>query len=93
MVRGAALSPTRRMELREMATDDLSLFTDHEKAALVALLKRTIDVDRFPFSPRICTLRGILAKLEPPKPAPPPLPPLRRYAPPRHTAAQRRPQW
>jgi hypothetical protein len=54
------------MELREMAADDLSRFTDDGKSALVALLKRTIDADRYPFSPRICTLRGILAKLEPP---------------------------
>jgi len=72
-----------------MADDDLSRFTDNEKVALTALLKRTIDADRYPLSPRIGALRGILAKLEPSKPAPAPLPPLRRYAPPRATAKQR----
>ena len=73
-----------------MAAEDLSLLTDDEKCALVALLKRTIDADRYPLSPRIGQLRGILAKLEPPKPAPLPPPPLRGYAPPRAKAAQRR---
>jgi hypothetical protein len=73
-----------------MADDDLSQLTDDEKTALTALLRRTIDADHYPLSPRIGTLRGILAKLEPPKPAPAPLPPLEAYAPPRHTATQRR---
>ena len=73
-----------------MADDGLSRLTDDEKRALVALLKRTIERDRFLLSPRIGQLRGILAKLEWPKPEPAPMPPLRRYAPPRHTAAQRR---
>ena len=66
-----------------MADDDLTRLTDDEKVALVALLKRTIDGDRYPLSPRIGMLRGILAKLEDPKPAPAPLPPRRHYAPPR----------
>ena len=56
-----------------MADDDLSRLTEDEKVALVTLLKRTIDEDRFPLSPQIYTLKGILAKLEPPKPAPAPL--------------------
>ena len=73
-----------------MADDGLSRLTEDEKAALVALLKRTIDADRLPLSPRICMLRGILAKLQPAKPTPPPLPSLRHYAPPRHRAVQRR---
>jgi hypothetical protein len=72
-----------------MAADDLSLLTDDEKVALIALLKRTIDDDRYPLSPRIAVLRRILAKLEPPKPAPAP-PPLKVYAPPRGSAKQRR---
>jgi hypothetical protein len=46
-----------------MATEDLSRLTDDEKAALVALLRRTVDEDRYPFSPRIRTPRGILTKL------------------------------
>jgi hypothetical protein len=73
-----------------MADDGLSRLTDDEKTALLALLKRTINDDRYPLSPRIGTLRGILAKLQPPQPAPAPLPPLRRYAPPRVTAKRRR---
>jgi len=73
-----------------MADDGLSRLTDDEKTALTALLKRTIDDDRYPLSPRISQLRGILAKLQPPKPAPAPLPPLKAYAPPRGTAKQRR---
>jgi hypothetical protein len=56
-----------------MADDDLSRLSDDEKTALAALLKRAIDEDRFPRSPQIYTLKGILAKLEPPKPAPAPL--------------------
>jgi hypothetical protein len=48
-----------------MADDGLSRLIDDEKTALVALLKRTIDADRYPFSPRIRTLRGILEKLGP----------------------------
>ena len=56
-----------------MAADDLLRLSDDEKTALAALLRRTIDEDRFPRSPQIYTLKGILAKLEPPKPAPAPL--------------------
>jgi hypothetical protein len=73
-----------------MADDGLSRLTDDEKTALVALLKRTIDADRYPLSPRISVLRGILAKLEPPEPVRAPPPPLPHYAPPRAKAAQRR---
>jgi hypothetical protein len=72
----------------EMADDDLSRLTDAEKVALVGLLKRTIDEDRYPLSRRIRTLWSILAKLEPPKPTPAPLPPLKVYAPPRATLAR-----
>ena len=72
-----------------MADDDLSWFTDDEKTALTALLKRTIDADRYPLSPRVATLKGILAKLEPPRPASAPPPPPH-YAPPRAKPAQRR---
>ena len=73
-----------------MADDGLSRLTDDEKTALLALLKRTINDDRYPLSPRIGILKGILAKLQPPQPAPAPLPPLRRYTPPHATAKQRR---
>jgi hypothetical protein len=36
--------------------------TDEETAALTRLLREKIDNDRYPLSPRIQTLRGILAK-------------------------------
>lgn len=63
--------------------------TEEETEALAILLSRTIDNDHFPLSPRIQTLKGILAKLRP-EPIPDPLPPLKRYEPPRATAAKRR---
>ena len=62
---------------------------DEESAALAALLRRTIDADRYPLSPRIRVLQSILDRIEPP-PAREPLPPLKAYAPPRATAARRR---
>ena len=73
-----------------MAAEYLLPLADDEKTALAALLKRTIDADRYPLSPRIGQLRGILAKLEDPKPAAGTSPPRRNYAPPQQTAAQRR---
>ena len=63
--------------------------TDDETAALTRLLSDTIDGDRFPLSPRIQTLKAILAKLRP-EPVREPLPPLKQYAPPRATAIRRR---
>ena len=71
-----------------MAAEYLLPLADDEKTALAALLKRTIDADRYPLSPRIGQLRGILAKLEAPKPTLPP--PLPHFAPPRAKAKQRR---
>ena len=73
-----------------MANEYLLPLAVDEKSALTALLKRTIDADRYPLSPRIGQLRGILAKLEPPKPKPAPPPPLPHFAPPRAKAKQRR---
>ena len=46
--------------------------TDEETFALLNLLTETIENDRYPLSPRIQTLRGILAKFGPIAPAPPP---------------------
>jgi hypothetical protein len=48
--------------------------TDEETDALARLLSRTIDNDRYPLSPRVQTLKGILAKLRP-EPVREPLPP------------------
>jgi hypothetical protein len=49
--------------------------TDDDKAALIELLRETIESDRFPFSPRIKSPKAILAKLDPPAARPEPLPP------------------
>ena len=48
--------------------------TDEETAALMRLLNKAIDADRYPLSPRIQTLKGILAKIRP-EPKREPLPP------------------
>jgi hypothetical protein len=63
--------------------------TDQETAALTHELDDIVERDRYPFSPRIRTLWGILAKLRP-EPAREPLPPPKVYAPPRATSARRR---
>jgi len=46
--------------------------TGEETFALLNLLTETIENNRYPLSPRIQTLRGILAKFGPIAPAPPP---------------------
>jgi hypothetical protein len=65
-----------------MADDSLLPLSGDEKLALGAALKRLIDEDRYPLSPRVQTLTAILARLQPPKPAPVPVPPRRHYEPP-----------
>ncbi len=45
--------------------------TDDETAALARLLRRTIDEDRYPLSPRLAPLKAILAKLDQPEPRQP----------------------
>jgi hypothetical protein len=72
-----------------MADNSLLPLSADEKAALAAALKRLIDGDRYPVSPRVRTLEVILARLQPPKP-PAPLPLRKHHEPPRHTPAQRR---
>jgi hypothetical protein len=54
--------------------------TDAEAAALTQELHNIFESDRYPFSPRIRTLRAILAKLRP-EPVREPLPPPKVYAP------------
>jgi hypothetical protein len=49
--------------------------TDDDKAIIAELLREIIERDRFPLSPRIKSLRAILAKLAPPEPRAEPLPP------------------
>jgi len=69
---------------------DINLdLTDAEAAALVTLLKHAIGKHHYPLSPRLQTLRAILAKLSP-EPAREPLPPTKVYEPPKATAAGRR---
>jgi hypothetical protein len=63
--------------------------TDDEAAALTQELHDIVENDRYPFSPRIRTLRGILAKLRP-EPVRKPLPPLKVYAPPSKGRYRRR---
>jgi hypothetical protein len=55
--------------------------TDEEADALLRELHEIVENDRYPFSPRIRTLRAILGKLRP-EPAREPLPPRKVYAPP-----------
>jgi hypothetical protein len=62
--------------------------TDEETAALIQEFHDIVVSDHYPFSPRIRTLRAILAKLRP-EPVREPLPP-KVYAPPRATLARRR---
>lgn len=63
--------------------------TEEETDALGRLLRRTIDDDRYPFSPRIQTLKAVLDKIRL-EPAHEPLPPPKVYAPPRASGRQRR---
>ena len=63
--------------------------TDEQTDALARLLSRTTDNDRYPLSPRVQTLKGILAKIRP-EPAREPMPPRKVYAPPRATTTKRR---
>jgi hypothetical protein len=56
--------------------------TDQETAGFTQELREIVENDRYPFSPRIRTLGGILAKLRPE--------PTRKPSPPRATAARRR---
>jgi hypothetical protein len=63
--------------------------TEEETDALASLLSRTIDDDRYPLSPRIQTLKGILAKIRP-EPVREPLPQPKVYAPPRFVRGRRR---
>jgi hypothetical protein len=64
--------------------------TDEEYLALVRLLRRSIDEDRFPLAPRHAPIKAILAKLEPPAPQPEPLPPLKAGMGPRVGRGRRR---
>lgn len=51
--------------------------TDDEARALAKHLRQAVDYDPYPLAPRLDPLKAILAKLDPPKPKPEPLPPLK----------------
>ena len=63
--------------------------SDEEAVALAQELHDIVENDRYPFSPRIRTLRGILAKLRP-EPVQKPLPSPKVYAPPSKGLYKRR---
>jgi hypothetical protein len=63
--------------------------SDEEAAALAQELHEIVENDRYPFSPRIRTLRGILGKLRP-EPVREPLPLPKVYAPPSKGRYKRR---
>jgi hypothetical protein len=63
--------------------------SDEETTALLRLLSTTIDDDRYPLSPRVMMLKGILRKIRP-EPVRERVPPLKHYEPPRASAARRR---
>jgi hypothetical protein len=55
----------------------MSDLTPDDRAAIAGILRDMIAADRFPLSPRVRSLKAILDKLEPAKPRPAPLPPLK----------------
>jgi len=63
--------------------------SDEEEAALIKEVDNIVERDRYPFSPRVRTLRAILAKLKP-EPVREPLPPRKVYAPRRALGRRRR---
>src|SRR5690349_15729161 len=62
---------------------------EEETAALIKELHDIVENDPYPFSPRIRTLRAILAKLRP-EPVREPMAPRKVYAPPRFTRGRQR---
>jgi hypothetical protein len=62
---------------------------DEEADALARLLRDIIDADHYPLSPRVQMWNGIFAKIRP-ETKPEPLPPLKRYEPPRGGRYRRR---
>jgi hypothetical protein len=66
-----------------------SELSEEEAAALTKELHDIVENDRYPFSPRIQTLKAILARLRP-EPARQPAPPAKHYEPPRFVRGRRR---
>jgi hypothetical protein len=63
--------------------------TDEQTEALLWQLSHITDNDRYPYRPRIRTLKEIRAKIRP-EPVREPLPPLRHYEPPSKGRYKRR---
>ena len=63
--------------------------TDEQTAALLSELDRIIDGDRYPLSPRIRNLKEIRSMIRPEE-VREPLPPPKRYEPPRFIRGRRR---
>ena len=55
--------------------------TEEETAVLWTLLRQTIEGDPYPLAPRLRPYKAILAKIGPPKPASPALPPRKPHVP------------
>jgi hypothetical protein len=64
--------------------------SDQESEALARLLRNAIDDDRYPLSPRVQTLKAILAKIRPEPAREPPPPPQRPLEPPSKGRFRRR---
>ena len=81
----SALSPLLRRSRSLNGGINLDL-SDEQTDALAKELHNTVENDRYPFSPRIRTLREILHMLRP-EPARERLAPIRHYEPPRERLA------
>jgi len=64
--------------------------SDQEAAALAELLRRTINNDPYPLSPRLAPLKAILGKLNPPQPPSGSARPLQACDPPSAAGRRRR---
>ena len=64
--------------------------SDEEAAALTKHLRQALDEARYPLAPRLDPLKAVLAKLDPTKPGPEPLPPLKAGMGPSHGRGRRR---
>lgn len=59
----------------DLSDEEAAALTNHLRARLPAA-RQAIDYARYPLAPRLDPLKSILAKLDPPKPRPEPLPPF-----------------
>ena len=87
---GPVLEVSRSPDLLHARGIALDL-SDDQKLALIALLTRAIQSDRYPSSPRVRTLKNILVKLDT-RPLEQPYPAPNAYAPPEGTRTRARHQ-